>query len=88
MAEEQTERGIVTIDSVQYYVDSMTKEAQTALNDTRVIDEEMRRLETSFNIARVAKEAMMSKVATDIATFEVVPGQTLETPAVETEVVA
>lgn len=80
---EQTEaeRPTITLGNVQYFGDNLSEEAIGILNDVKIVDVKLKDYETSFNIARFAKDALIARL--DVSTFEKVPGQeeTTETEA-------
>jgi hypothetical protein len=74
MAEQKiVERQRITINKVQYYLDSLDENAQKILGDIRVIDGEMQRLQVQMGIAGVAKNSLLEKLDKDKEKFEACP---------------
>jgi len=74
MAEQKiVERQRITINKVQYYLDSLDENAQKILGDIRVIDGEMQRLQVQMGIAGVAKNSLLEKLDNDKEKFEACP---------------
>ena len=67
---EVVERQTIKIEDKDYYADSLPKEAITILGDLKVIGDEMKKLEVSFNIARIAKDAVYNKLKDGISEYE------------------
>jgi len=67
------ERQKITINKVTYYLDSLNEDSQKMLNEIRIIDSEMQRLNIQMNIAGVAKNSLLEKIDAESASFEKVP---------------
>jgi hypothetical protein len=80
MAEEKiVERQKITINKVEYYLDSLDENSQKILGDIRVIDGEMQRLQVQMSIAGVAKNSLLEKIDEESEGFEQVSEETEET---------
>ena len=74
MAEAKiVERQKITINKVEYYLDSLDENSQKILGDVRVIDGEMQRLQVSLSIAGVAKNSLLEKINDKCDEFDKVP---------------
>jgi hypothetical protein len=74
MAESKiVERQKITINKVEYYLDTLDENSQKILGDIRVIDGEMQRLQVQMSIAGVAKNSLLEKIDEESEGFEQVP---------------
>ena len=69
----KVERQKITINKVEYFLDSLNEESQKILNEIRIIDAEMQRYNIQMNIAGVAKNSLLEKLDSNSNTFELVP---------------
>jgi len=67
------ERQRITINKVEYFLDTLDENAQKILSDIRVIDGEMQRLQIQMGIAGVAKNSLLEKLENDKENFEACP---------------
>jgi hypothetical protein len=70
MAEE---RKVITLDGVQYYIDSIPEDATQILNGIITVNTELAQLERSALIANIARESLSAKLAPMLEKFEKVP---------------
>lgn len=68
--EEVTKRETVIINEIEYYVDTLTKSSMGILQDMNIVNTELKKIETSFNIVKLAKEALLSKLLLEVDNFE------------------
>ena len=67
------ERKVITLDGVQYYIDSIPEDATQVLNGIITVNTELAQLERSALIANIARESLSTKLAPMLETFEKVP---------------
>ncbi len=67
------QRGIVTINDIVYYVDSLSQDAEAYIQNIQMIEEEVQRIQLQQNIAYLAKDTLVNKLEDLADTFEKVP---------------
>lgn len=67
-------REMFTLNGVSYFSDSVPEESKVLFKDIAVIDQEMSKLQTSIDIAQIAKSALVDRIAGFSDNFETVPG--------------
>ncbi len=65
-AAETGAAGTLNIDGVAYSVDSLSRNAKVLINNIRVADRELRRLETQVMLARIARQALAANLSTEL----------------------
>ena len=79
MAENKiVERQKITINKVEYFLDSLDENSQKILGDVRVVDGEMQRLQVQMGIAGVAKNSLLEKINDNSDKFEKAPVEETE----------
>lgn len=79
----KVERQKITINKVEYYLDSLNEDSQKVLNEIRIIDTELQRYNIQMNIAGVAKNSLLEKLDKNSDAFEIVPVETEEAEEAE-----
>ena len=70
---EVTQPETIKIDEVDYLVSSLTEGALKILQDMSIVNEKLKETEVTFNIFRLAKDALYAKLIVDIDKFEKAP---------------
>lgn len=78
--EQAPEREVLSIDGKKYFMDSVTENGAQIIENIKLVDGEIQRLQLSTSIAGEAKNAIFAKLIAESAGFEEVPE---EVPAVE-----
>ncbi|MEN9395761.1 MAG: hypothetical protein RLZ81_291 [Pseudomonadota bacterium] len=60
----------LTVDGVEYPVASLSNNAKAMVNTIRMADREMRRLEASLSLARIARQALGNSLKAELASIK------------------
>lgn len=69
-AKLQNAVSVLTIDGVEYGVDSLSRNAKLLINHIRLADRELRRLEAQTMLARIARQTLASNLEKELAAIK------------------
>ncbi len=67
MAEKAKQAPKVTIDGVEYELDSLSNNAKSLINMIRMADREIKQLELQLTLSRIAQQTLANSLKADLA---------------------